>query len=384
VRYIGRPHQALIFPPTQLNLDAPPSTQLPTMDDEFSGLLAKLPIEVRHNVFNFTVASQGDSTKVLRRWFEKKEVQKFVAEHRARDPNGLEPRIVYDIGSVMNTELLGEDDMYGDSSESGSDDDTSDDDASDEDVSDSDDDGEGEAEGEQASDVDADGDEEVGHAHIQAPGTSQSATSQAPAAPLGQLISPTGKWRHISKFMKLTHCPPPLELLLACKQLNQEAKNWYYDMSVLQIHATGSFAHTSFFEESLNQIADAAFSPMENLRKVVVYFIWDTAWIRAEPTGIAEAVFPALLRQRADFVHQILMRAPDLKSVKITWYDSVRDEESLDLMLDVLRPFHGLDADITVKDHFLEDGSKVRAKSTIGKRRIEFQAIADGGLDRLF
>jgi hypothetical protein len=54
--------------------------------------------------------------------------------------------------------------------------------------------------------------------------------------------------------MRLTQCPPPVQLLLTSQQLNNEAKNWFYDVAILRIDATGSFAHTSFFEEAFSQM----------------------------------------------------------------------------------------------------------------------------------
>jgi hypothetical protein len=129
------------------------------------------------------------------------------------------------------------------------------------------------------------------------------ATAAAPPLPV-PVVHTSRKWRYIPNFMRITHCPPPVELLLASKQLNQEAKDWFYDVAVLRINATGSFAHTSFFEEAFSQITEAAFSPMENVRKVEATFAWDTTWLRAEETGCAQAIFPALLRQRSDFVYK--------------------------------------------------------------------------------
>jgi hypothetical protein len=141
---------------------------------------------------------------------------------------------------------------------------------------------------------------------------------QQPPPPV-PVIGVHHKWCHIPKFMRLTQCPPPVELLLTSKQLDNEAKNWFYDVAVLRIDATGSFAHTSFFEEAFKQITDAAFSPMENIRKVEVTFVWDSTWIRADTSGCVGAIFPALLGQRASFVYQILSQAPDLKELVINW-----------------------------------------------------------------
>jgi hypothetical protein len=165
--------------------------------------------------------------------------------------------------------------------------------------------------------------------------------------------------------------------------LNEEVKNWFYDVSVLRIEATGSFAHTSFFEEAFEQITDAAFSPMENIRKVEVIFVWDTTWIRTDPTGCVEAIFPALLRQRAEFVLKILAKAPNLKEVIIHWHDSAEDQESIGLMNDVLTGFLHLPANVNVEEHYISADTKPKPESIAGKRRREFQNIQENGIDSM-
>jgi hypothetical protein len=184
--------------------------------------------------------------------------------------------------------------------------------------------------------------------------------------------------------MRITHCPPPVELLLTSKQLNTEAKSWFYDVAVLQIDATASFAHTSFFEEAFSQVTEAAFSPMEDIRKVEVTFVWDSTWLRSDPADCAAAIFPALLRQRASFVIDILKQAPNLSGVLIHWHDSAEDGESVDLMNDVLIGFLSLKADVKVEPHYIAADTKPYRKSIAGRRRIDFQNIVDTGLDRLF
>ncbi|KAF3043636.1 hypothetical protein E8E12_002599 [Didymella heteroderae] len=192
------------------------------------------------------------------------------------------------------------------------------------------------------------------------------------------------KWRHIPKFMRITHCPPPVELFLASKQLNVEAKNWFYDVAVLHVDATGSFAHTSFFEEALSQITEATFSPMEDVRKVEVTFVWDSTWLRSDRADCAAAIFPALLRQRAIFVTSILALAPNLSEVTIHWHDSAEDEEAFDLMNDVLVGFLGLDATVKVEPHYIAADAMPYRNSIAGKQRVEFQRIVNNGLNRLF
>jgi hypothetical protein len=212
--------------------------------------------------------------------------------------------------------------------------------------------------------------------------TATAAQPPPPAPPA--VIQAHRKWRHIPNFMRITQCPPPAELLLTSKQLNAEAKNWFYDVAILRISATNSFAHTSFFEEAFSQITDAAFSPMENIRKVDVMFVWDTTWLRADETGFAQAIFPALLRQRADFVHKILSQAPDLREVTVHWHDSAQDDESMGFMLDILAPFHELNANVKIEEHYIAADAKPHKRSIAGKQRVQFQQIVDAGLDRLF
>lgn len=182
----------------------------------------------------------------------------------------------------------------------------------------------------------------------------------------------------------MTHCPPSAELFLASKQLNAELKNWFYDVAVLHVDATGSFGHTSFFEEALSQITEAAFSPMENIRKVEVRFVWDSTWLRSDRADCAAAIFPALLRQRAIFVTSILAQAPNLSEVTIHWHDSAEDGEAIDLMNDVLMGFLGLDAAVRVEPHYIAADAKPYRNSIAGKQRVEFGRIVNNGLDRLF
>ncbi|KZM21047.1 uncharacterized protein EKO05_0011155 [Ascochyta rabiei] len=225
---------------------------------------------------------------------------------------------------------------------------------------------------------DGESDEEMDEDHDDTAAGAARTPSPAP------IITAHRKWRHIPKFMQITHCPPPVELLLACKQLNNEAKSWFYDVAIFCIEATGSFAHTSFFEEAFSQITEAAFSPMEDIRKAEITFVWDTAWLRSDQAGCADAIFPALLRQRAAFVVGILAQAPNLCDVVIHWHDSAQDDESVDLMNDVLTGFLGLSAAIKVKLHYIAADAKPYRKSVAGRRRVEFQNIVENGLDRLF
>ncbi|KAI4633287.1 hypothetical protein J4E80_000652 [Alternaria sp. BMP 0032] len=450
-------------------------------NDKAAPAFMDLPLEVRHSIFEHVAARDVKPKKLLRYWFEKKEVKELVAQDAIDNPNGPTPRVVkandyddHDDESAVSDHNSEEDDQEenedavedsenededededgnedeGAEQEDGNDEDEAEDESeSDLDGEDEDDEvegavagahdtqsatasvhvpaqataqvdpdhhsedgmaaeepgqghaGEGDSEdegdnGEETEDAQLHNDEEAegdseGDEDLTDDGGNAAATVVAaqPPPPPTPVFRPHNKWRHIPNFMRITHCPPPVQLLLASRQLNNEAKNWFYDVAVLRIDATGSFAHTSFFEEAshfpaFSQITDAAFSPMENIRKVNITFVWDSAWIRADTTDSIEAIFPALLRQRSNFVFEILLKAPDLREVVIHWHDSCQDDESANLMLDNLAPFHTLGATVNIIEHYIAADAKPKKRSIAGKRRVEFQNILDMGLDRLF
>lgn len=300
-----------------------------------------LPLEVRHNIFEYAAVDHVKPKKLLRYWFEKKEVKAAIAEQVANNPDLPIPRLArVEDQRDTDSEVAEEDEE-----EHNSDSDEGENEEDDEPEANAEDEDEDEADQEAASSAmpqqdaemtDQEEDEAIvdehqthsgantqSHSSAQTPTLStiivatqqsqpqvgadghtvdlaqetaeteadaeaethhdestvdgdgdetmdeenheedETATIAEPPRPPTPLIYPHGKWRHIPNFMRLTQSPPPVELLLTSKQLNNEVKNWYYDVAVLRIEATGSFAHTSFFEEAFSQITEAAFSPME-------------------------------------------------------------------------------------------------------------------------
>lgn len=123
---------------------------------------------------------------------------------------------------------------------------------------------------------------------------------------------------------------------------------------------------------------------MEDIRKVEVTLVWDSTWLRSDQADYAGAIFPALLRQRAIFVTNILAQAPSLSEVTIHWHNSAEDEKAVDLMNDVLMGFFGLRAAVKVEPHYIATDAKPHRNSIAGKQRVEFGRIVNNGLDRLF
>jgi hypothetical protein len=121
---------------------------------------------------------------------------------------------------------------------------------------------------------------------------------------------------------------------------------------------------------------------MEHIKKAEITFVWDTTWIRAEESGFAGAVFPVFLQNRVDFILNILLRAPELKSVVIHWHDSAQDDAANQLRADTIQPFIlQLDAIVDTVDHYIAPDAKPRARSRAGKQRLEFKAIIDNGCE---
>ncbi|KAF2475860.1 uncharacterized protein BDR25DRAFT_391274 [Lindgomyces ingoldianus] len=331
---------------------ASPTTAGPAAAADDVASLMSIPLELRHNIFEFTALRSKPAKKLLRAWFERKDIAERVAQLAASNPNGPAPRVVAAHDSDPDSDAGDDEDQ---------------DDQEDDDEQDEEDDNIVEDEDNEAADGDDNGDGLAGDGNT-------AITTQAVPGPI---IQPHRKWRHIPNFMRISHCPPTLELLLTCKELSREAMDWYYDVAILRIDATGSFAHTSFFEESLGEITDAPLSPVENIRRVDVTFVWDSAWLRASEAF--EGIYQAMLRQRAEFVIGILKRAPELKTVTVHWHDSANDEESTALKLDVLEGFYAFlgSAELNLEEHYLSPGEEPDATSLAGKQRVEFQRILD-------
>jgi hypothetical protein len=191
------------------------------------------------------------------------------------------------------------------------------------------------------------------------------------------VVRPHTKWRHTTKFLRISGSPPPVELLQVSKTVHDEAKDWFYNVAVIRIDVTGSFAYTSMFETALDELTDAAFSPFESIRKVEVTFVWDTEWLRGPDCQGNECFFQSMLFIRADKVVQVLQRAPELKQLTIHWHDSIKDDQSASLRYEILEKFDNITANLEVNEHYLQFGRKPHRKSILGKKRLEFQTIAD-------
>jgi hypothetical protein len=298
------------------------------MADPAPASLMGIPLEVRHMIFAEASVRDVKAKNVLRQWFERRDVKTKIAKIVADNPTGPTPKGAY----------------HGDENESDSEDENQDEDeGEDEDEEDNEDDDEDgddieddEDEDEQGEHMDVetedneleaeDEDMDIANGATQAIATAATsadnmadavmdngevendevvegvddqaidgegqeadediapdAANMVPAPSAAPIVQADRKWRHISKFLRITQSPPPVELFLLNKELSRETKAWFYNTAILKVEATGSFAHSTFFELALTQLAEAAFSPMENIKKAEVTIVWDTTWCVIPP-----------------------------------------------------------------------------------------------------
>ena len=319
---------------------APPAEVEPNMTQPADATLLGIPLELRHRIFGYLSERDEGPANLLKNWFEKKEIAQLTAQHAA--------------SIAANTAATA---AIRDDSEDGNEEDAN---------KEGEDESENEDEDEEDEEVDMDQEEDDGNGIT---------TTTSRAAPPPPVVS--RKWRHIPSIFSLTHCPPPMSLLQVCRQLHAEAIAYYYDCVTLRIDVTAGFEHVTFFEEIMDQLADSAFSPTEPIRKFELIFTWDTEWLRASEA--IESIFQAMLSQRAQKTEEVLKKAPRLNKAHIQWYDSLRDQESLELQMSILQGFWNLlgQANVDIEEHFLESGTEPEENTIHGQRRVQFEHILE-------
>lgn len=320
---------------------APPAEVEPNMTQPADATLLGIPLELRHRIFGYLSERDEGPANLLKNWFEKKEIAQLTAQHAASIAANIAATAAVQVDNEEDANKEGEDE------------------------------GENEDEDEEDEDVDMDQEED------DSSGNTTNIINTSRTAPPPPVAS--RKWRHIPSIFSLTHCPPPMSLLQVCRQLHAEAIAYYYDCVTLRIDVTAGFEHVTFFEEIMDQLADSAFSPTEPIRKFELIFTWDTEWLRASEA--IESIFQAMLYQRAQKTEEVLKKAPRLNKVHLQWYDSLRDQESLELQMNILQGFWNLlgQANVDIEEHFLESGTEPEENTIHGQRRVQFEHILAHG-----
>lgn len=143
---------------------------------------------------------------------------------------------------------------------------------------------------------------------------------------------PHTKFRHAVGIFELSACPPPVNVLLLNRQTKDEAIEHYYNTATFIINVSQGFRHFSFFEETIELFNQKAFSPLEQIRKCTIRFVWDAELM--DGSDIDEGVrimYDDMLRLRAGKVEATLRMAPHLEEMTIEWHDSLNCNCSTEL-----------------------------------------------------
>lgn len=151
--------------------------------DKHKPTLTNIPLEVRHHIFEYVASHDTQPKKLLRYWFEKKEVREKTAELAAKNGGVGAPRVVYAGDQFEHEEFDMEDgEEWEDSGEDDSDEDGDED-------GDEDSDEDGDEEEEEEEDEEEDGDDAVPTA---AASLNAQPAGQANAAPAAQITASVG------------------------------------------------------------------------------------------------------------------------------------------------------------------------------------------------
>lgn len=346
-------------------------------------LFEKLPPELQQHVFKHVSARPDNAAaNVLRRWFEKKEVNAVIAADTTGDhliPRYWDDPHINDDHSDDSDD--NEDYNEDDHSDSANDDHSDGDEDGDADVVDGDD-SDSDSDGSDLSDLDSVEDVEDITGENELAVSEAGMEDGADGAPI-RLVRPHAKWRHISNFLRISECPPPVALLQTSKTMHAAAMAWFYEVTVMEIDATGSFAHTSMFETALEEITAAQYTPFKTIRKVKLLFVWDTDWLRSPACNGMSSFFEQILFIRVTKILEILDqdKSPCLSQICVEWHDSVQDDASTAFKDNICAFLATLPVSVTHKNKYLAPGAEPDANSPLGRKRLEFQAIADTGFN---
>jgi hypothetical protein len=193
--------------------------------------------------------------------------------------------------------------------------------------------------------------------------------------------SRTNKYRHSVPIIQLSACPPPLPLLLTCKQLCTEALEFYYAKCALYIDATVAFIHFHFFEEVFELLQTKEYSFINQLRKVKIRFVWDSETISTLTS--VDVMSDYMLPRRRDLILGLLSKAVHLESIEVHWHDTVKNDASEAFKNGILNPIVEKlsynpnieqNIDISVKEHFpkFNQYGRLSVFSLLGSMRFEF------------
>lgn len=208
-------------------------------------------------------------------------------------------------------------------------------------------------------------------------------------------VRPHNKFRHLPYWLYLSACPPSPSTLSICQRMYEEATEHYYESNSLHIETSKSFQHLTFFEETLDCIARAPFSPFEKLRKVHIRIAWDSNYINqvgpsVDPSSldydrlqILRGVFEDTLKLRIGYVTEALSKFAQLREVAVHLYDSKYGPEEIvlhdELLQELLMLCAKKNAECKIVKWEVIKGQRPSKGGVIGDLRTELKKfVAEG------
>ena len=149
-------------------------------------------------------------------------------------------------------------------------------------------------------------------------------TNPAPQ-PVPKVVRRRTPYRHTVGMFGLSASPPPTELLQAIKG---EVKEGYYGTAFFYINVTKGVRHITFFEETINKFCEAAYSPLEQMRKMEINVHWSSQWLKDHESSTDDqgAEVPSLNLEICEFMFMrrvelaanlIAMTMPEITHLKV-------------------------------------------------------------------
>lgn len=371
-----------------------------------NSIFFKLPLEIRQNIYGFASDRAEGSRLILKEYFEK--IDTTIER--------LPPVTAAPAVQVVSAEGEEDEDMSVDGDREGneSDGEAADDDEDEDDEMEADQtidaDDEDEAGNEDHDDIDADdgvADEEEEADEDEGDDDDQDEEDEADeeddddgATPATCSTQPSygrnTKYRHMLPILQLNHCPPPKGLLQTCRQINSEAIEFHRNQCVLTVDVNTGFQHMSMFVETMNQLIDASFSPLEHIRKLRLLITWDSEWLREKSTPPDRTVetdqvsiIGFFFSERLQVMINLLNACPELEKITIEYHDTEDTPESRSFMAERLadlqtaiaeKIYIGVDGfpratELEMQEHFSSAGTAHARNSVLALRRSEFDSL---------
>lgn len=119
----------------------------------------------------------------------------------------------------------------------------------------------------------------------------------------------------------VSHRPPPLPLLLSCRAVHADVSSYYHSIATWKLIASHAF---NFYriDPTLSNLASSRV--LKRLQRVELVFWFDGGLLKSYPS-LKQQAYCDEIRKRASRACEILVTAPDLQVVQVSWVDTTTD-----------------------------------------------------------